>query len=270
MSAEEVISELRGAAPVVAPSLLACDFTNLQQEIRRLEAAGARLLHLDIMDGHFVPNLSFGLPVVEAIRRVTSLPLDVHLMISDPEQYVARFRDAGADLLTFHVEAVADPRPLLGEIRRLGAVAGLTLNPPTPLQAVEPYLHDCDLLLVMSVQAGFGGQEFEAAAIDRLRRIRRQGPAELLLSVDGGINRETIGPCAQAGADVFVAGSALFAYEDYCQAMTEFTGHARASRVRQVPLSRRERVGVRGPNSSQGSPLPPAPLPEGEGGLYNN
>ncbi|MGD0899836.1 MAG: ribulose-phosphate 3-epimerase [Thermoguttaceae bacterium] len=228
MSAEEIISELRAAAPVVAPSLLASDFANLQQEIRRLEEAGARLLHLDIMDGHFVPNLSFGLPVVEAIRRVTLLPLDVHLMISEPARYVERFRAAGADLITIHVEAVGDPRPLLNEIRRLGAVAGLTLNPPTPLEAVEPYLDDCELLLVMSVQAGFGGQEFEPAALERLRRVRARGRPELLLSVDGGLNSETIGPAAEAGADVFVTGSALFTQDDYRRAMIEFTAQARS------------------------------------------
>src|SRR5208282_5350348 len=154
MAAEDIIVELRSTAPVIAPSLLASDFAHLDQEIRRLEEAGAQSLHLDIMDGHFVPNISFGFPVIEAVRRSTDLPLDVHLMISDPGLYLERFRKAGADLLTFHVEAVDDPRPLLREIRRLGAVAGLTLNPPTPIEAVEPYLADCDLVLVMSVAAG--------------------------------------------------------------------------------------------------------------------
>ncbi len=226
MSAEEIVSDLRAAAPAVAPSLLACDFANLRQEIGRLEEAGARLLHLDIMDGHFVPNLSFGLPVVEAIRRSTRLPLDVHLMISEPDRYAERFRQAGADLITFHIEVVDDPRPLLDKIRRLGAVAGLTLNPPTPLSAVEPYLDDCDLVLVMSVQAGFGGQEFEPAALDRLRRLRRLGRPELLLSVDGGVNAETIGPAAEAGSDLFVVGSAFFSHDDYHRAMTEFTARA--------------------------------------------
>jgi ribulose-phosphate 3-epimerase len=218
---------------------LACDFANLQQEIRRLEKAGARVLHLDVMDGHFVPNLSIGLPIVAAVRRVTSLVLDVHLMISEPGRYVEQFRAAGADLLTFHIETVADPRPLLVEVRRLGAVAGLTLNPPTPLEAVEPYLDDCDLLLVMSVQAGFGGQEFEPAALERLERLRRRGRPELLLSVDGGVNCETIGPCARAGADLFVAGSALFAYHDYGRAMAEFTARARTFKnPRTIPSSR--------------------------------
>jgi len=226
MAAEEIIAELRSAAPVIGPSLLASDFAHLGQEIRRLEEAGAHVLHLDIMDGHFVPNISFGFPVIEAIRRSTSLPLDVHLMISEPGRYIERFRKAGADILTFHIEAVEDPRPLLEEIRRLGAVAGLTLNPPTPIEAVEPYLGDCDLVLVMSVMAGFGGQEFEPQAMDRLRHLRDQGGNNLLLSVDGGINDHTIGPCAEAGADIFVTGSALFAHHDYRQVMEEFRGLA--------------------------------------------
>ena len=186
------------------------------------------------MDGHFVPNISFGFPVIEAVRRSTRLPLDVHLMISEPGRYLERFRKAGADLLTIHVEAVDDPRPLLREIRRLGAVAGLTLNPPTPIEAVEPYLDDCDLVLVMSVAAGFGGQEFEPQAVDRLRHLRAVGGNELLLSVDGGINDQTIGPCAEAGADLFVTGSALFAHHDYRQAMEEFRGLALAHKNIQV------------------------------------
>ena len=191
-----------------------------------MEAAGAQVLHLDIMDGHFVPNISFGFPVIEAVRRTTRLPLDVHLMISEPGRYLERFRKAGADLLTVHVEVAEDPRDLLREIRRLGAVAGLTLNPPTPIEHVEPYLDDCDLVLVMSVMAGFGGQEFEPDAVDRLRHVPSAGGNDLLLSVDGGINHETIGPCAEAGADIFVTGSALFAHHDYGQAMTEFRGLA--------------------------------------------
>ncbi len=178
---------------MIEPSLLASDFAHLAEEIRRLEEAGAQVLHLDIMDGHFVPNISFGFPVIEAIRRSTRLPLDVHLMISEPGRYLERFRKAGADLLIVHVEAAADPRPLLAEIRRLGAVAGLTLNPPTPIEAVEPYLDDCDLVLVMSVKAGFGGQEFEPQAVDRLRHLRAVGGNDLLLSVDGGVNDQTIG-----------------------------------------------------------------------------
>ena len=145
-----------------------------------------------------------------------------------------RFRKAGADIITIHVEEVDDPRPLLREIRRLGAVAGLTLNPPTPIDAVEPYLGDCDLLLVMSVQAGFGGQEFEPDAVARLRRLRAVGGSDLLLSVDGGINHDTIGDCAEAGADLFVTGSARFAHYDYRQAVEEFRGLALAQKSVQV------------------------------------
>ena len=231
MAAEEIIAELRASAPVIEPSLLAGNFARLEQEIRRLEQAGAQSLHLDIMDGHFVPNISFGFPVIEAIRRSTRLPLDVHLMISEPGRYLERFRKAGADLLTVHIEAVDDPRPLLREIRRLGAVAGLTLNPPTPIAAVEPYLHDCDLVLVMSVMAGFGGQEFEPQAVDRLRHLRTVGGNDLLLSVDGGVNDETIGRCGAAGADLFVTGSALFARHDYRRAMEEFRSLALAHKI---------------------------------------
>jgi ribulose-phosphate 3-epimerase len=234
MSADDILAELRATAPVVEPSLLASDFARLGEEIRRLEEAGVQILHLDIMDGHFVPNISFGFPVIEAIRRCTSLLLDVHLMISQPGKYLERFRKAGADIITIHVEEVDDPRPLLRETRRLGAVAGLTLNPPTPIDAVEPYLGDCDLLLVMSVQAGFGGQEFEPEAAARLRRVRVVGGSELLLSVDGGINHDTIGECAEAGADLFVTGSALFAHHDYRQAVEEFRGLALAHRNVQV------------------------------------
>jgi ribulose-phosphate 3-epimerase len=233
MAADKIIAELRSSAPVIAPSLLASDFANLEQEICRLEEAGARVLHLDIMDGHFVPNISFGFPVIEAVRRTTRLPLDVHLMISEPGRYLERFRKAGADMMTFHVEAVGDPRPLLQEVRRLGALAGLTLNPPTPVAAVEPYLGDCDLVLVMSVMAGFGGQEFEPLALDRLRHLRAVGGNDLWLSVDGGVSKETIGPCAEAGANEFVIGSHLFSRHDYCQAMDEFRGLALAhNRIR--------------------------------------
>ena len=234
MAAEDIIAEFRAAAPVIEPSLLASDFAHLAEEIRRLEEAGARVLHLDIMDGHFVPNISFGFPVIEAVRRSTRLPLDVHLMISEPGRYLARFRAAGADLMTIHVEAVHDPLPLLREIRRLGAVAGLTLNPPTPIQSVGPYLDDCDLVLVMSVAAGFGGQEFEPQAVERLRHLRAEGGNDLLLSVDGGINDQTIGPCAEAGAELFVTGSALFAHHDYRRAMGEFRSLALAHKDIQV------------------------------------
>lgn len=235
MAAKEIIARLRSAAPVIGPSLLASDFAHLEREIRRLEEAGAQILHLDIMDGHFVPNISFGFPVIEAIHRSTRLPLDVHLMISEPGRYLERFREAGADLLTIHVETVDDPRPLLRKIRGLGAVAGLTLNPTTPIEAVDRYLYDADLVLVMSVMAGYGGQEFDSQSLDRLRHLRAAvGGSELLLSVDGGINNHTIGPCAEAGAQLFITGSAFFGPHDYRQAMEEFRSLALAHKNIQV------------------------------------
>jgi ribulose-phosphate 3-epimerase len=229
MDAKELAARLRGSSPLVGPSLLAADFANLESDIRRAEEAGAEILHLDIMDGHFVPNLSFGLPVVEAVRRVTRLPLDVHLMISDPATYLRRFRDAGADLITFHIEVVPDPTALLKETRRLGACAGLSLNPPTAVAALEPFVDQCDLVLVMSVMPGFGGQAFQPAALDKLRRLREVGGERLLLSVDGGVDGRTIGPCAEAGANLFVVGTHFFSAGDYRQRMVELTGAARAT-----------------------------------------
>jgi ribulose-phosphate 3-epimerase len=228
MSSSEILADLHSAAPVVAPSLLSCNFAELGEEIRRVEQAGAKMLHLDIMDGHFVPNLSFGLPVVAAIRRSTRLPLDVHLMISEPARYAKRFREAGADMLTIHVETVSDPRPLLREIRAMGAVAGISLNPPTPVDALNDCLDDCDLVLVMSVMPGFGGQEFEVEALEKLRHLRAVAGSRLLLSVDGGVNLDTVGACAAAGADLFVTGSALFSQPNYGRFIDQMTGLARS------------------------------------------
>lgn len=215
MAPSSVASQLFESVPLIAPSLLAADFANLEGEIRRLEEAGAQVLHLDIMDGHFVPNLSFGLPVVEAIRRTTELPLDVHLMIAEPTRYLHAFCNAGADLLTIHIEAVDDPVPVLNEIRSLGASPGLSLNPPTPLASIEPYLDACDLVLTMSVMPGFGGQEFQTVALEKMQRLREIGRDGLLISVDGGVNLQTIESCAQAGANFFVTGTALLGHADY-------------------------------------------------------
>jgi ribulose-phosphate 3-epimerase len=231
MSASPLIATLHAAAPAVAPSLLACDFGHLAEEIGRVEAAGAEILHLDIMDGHFVPNLSFGLPIVQAVRRSTRLPLDVHLMISEPARYIEAFREAGADLLTVHIEVVPEPRPLLDRIRRLGAGAGLAINPPTPLSALEPHTEACDLVLVMSVMPGFGGQEFDPVALDKLRRLRASAGERLLLSVDGGVNEDTIGSCAEAGADLFVMGTAIFSHNDYQLRMNQLCELAKSHRA---------------------------------------
>lgn len=221
------LDRLRGAAPVVLPSLLLCDFGNLEREIRRLEEAGIQGLHLDVMDGQFVPNLTYGMPIVAACRRLTDLPIDVHLMIADPARYVAQFYEAGADILTIHVEAARDPRPVLEEIHHLGAGAGIALNPETPLSDVTPFLELADLVLVMSVQAGFGGQKFNEVALEKLRQVRELTRPDVLLEVDGGVNEQTITRCAAAGAQLFVVGSAIFGRPDYAAAIGGLTGLAR-------------------------------------------
>ena len=213
------LPELLAHRPLINPSLLAADFGHLERDIRRLEAAGAKILHLDIMDGHFVPNLSFGVPVVEAIRRITELPLDVHLMLSEPWKYLLPFRNAGADFLTVHIEVADDPRPMFDEIRKLGAIPGLSLNPPTPIECVLPFVNDCDLILTMSVMPGFGGQSFDPVALDKIRRLREVCSGETLLSVDGGVGETTIVGCSAAGANLFVTGTALFSKRDYIDEM---------------------------------------------------
>jgi ribulose-phosphate 3-epimerase len=223
---EELKTRLRAARPGILPSLLACDFAHLEREIREVEAADVPALHLDVMDGHFVPNLSIGVPIVEAVRRTTDLPLDVHLMISEPAKYIEPFRKAGADSLTIHVEAVADPRPVLDRIRELGALAGLALNPPTPLSAIERSLPHCDVVLVMSVMPGFGGQEFEDEALTKLRELGGRADCDALLEVDGGVGLETVGPCAEAGAEMFVVGTAIFKRDDYADTIRRLRSDA--------------------------------------------
>jgi ribulose-phosphate 3-epimerase len=215
MSRRQRIADLRRNGRLVLPSLLQCDFGNLADEIRAVEAAGVRALHLDVMDGHFVPNLSYGLTLVEAIRGLTDLALDVHLMISNPESYIDRYFKAGADLITIHIEATDRPEELLSRIRQLGAASGLAINPPTPLDRLEPCLDCCDLILVMSVMPGFGGQKFDPVALEKLDSLRGRVGDRAILEVDGGINPETIGDCAAAGAEWFVAGSTIFEHNDY-------------------------------------------------------
>jgi ribulose-phosphate 3-epimerase len=220
-----LVQRLREAVPAVLPSLLQCDFGNLQREVDRLQAAGVKGLHLDVMDGQFVPNLTYGMPIVAALRRLTPLPLDVHLMIGAPDRYIEAFAKAGADLLTVHIEALTQPAATLAEIRRYGIGVGLAINPKTPLSMIEPWIDRCDLVLVMSVEAGFGGQSFDPHALDRLRQVRRlrdaAGRTDLLIEVDGGVNRQTIADCRAAGADLFVVGSALFGSSDYRTAVNE-------------------------------------------------
>jgi ribulose-phosphate 3-epimerase len=220
--------QLRAALPCVLPSLLMCDFGHLADEIARVEAAGAPGLHLDVMDGHFVPNLSYGLPVIETVRRLTKLPLETHLMITEPEQYVGRYIDAGADLVTIHVEATKDPAAALGQIRSRGAAAGLALNPATPLSAIDRFLADCDTVLVMSVNPGFGGQSFDPVAHDKLRALSDRPGRQPLLEIDGGIHDETISAATEAGAQMFSVGSAIFHSLDYRATISRLTELARA------------------------------------------
>ncbi|MSR58209.1 MAG: ribulose-phosphate 3-epimerase [Planctomycetaceae bacterium] len=220
MTGPSVVRRLLDASPVIAPSMLRCDFAGLARELLLLESADARLLHWDVMDGHFVPNLSYGAMVIESLREMTSLPFEAHLMISEPQRYLSTFLDAGCDLITFHCEAVADPIPLLREIRQSGAAAGLALNPNTPVEAIEPALGECDLVLVMSVEPGFGGQTFQPAVLEKVRRLREWMGPQGLLSIDGGIGPETITRAASAGANMFVVGSEIFDTTDYREAIS--------------------------------------------------
>jgi ribulose-phosphate 3-epimerase len=208
-------AELRTASPVVLPSLLLCDFGNLEREIHAVEAAGAKALHLDIMDGHFVPNITYGFTIVETARRISNLPLDVHLMIADPAKYAVQFVEAGASLITIHIEATDDARPVLEDIRARGAAAGVAFNPPTPVAAVVPVLDACDYVLAMTVMPGYGGQKFTSSVLEKVRQLRELLPDEAMIEVDGGINTETIAACAAVGAEMFVVGSAIFKTSNY-------------------------------------------------------
>ena len=222
------IADLRPAVPVVLPSLLLCDFGHLADEIARLEAAGVAGLHLDVMDGHFVPNLSYGPLLVEAVRKYTRLPIEAHLMMTNPAEFITEFHDAGADHLTFHFEAVADPEAVIEQIHRHGCTVGLAINPPTPVAAIEPYIDRCESILVMSVMPGFGGQKFDPVALDKLSRLRDRAGSHPLLGIDGGIHDATIAAAAAAGAELFAVGSAIFSVEaDYGQSLARLMGLAR-------------------------------------------
>lgn len=203
---------------IVSPSILSADFCTLGQACGEVLQAGAGMLHFDVMDGHFVPNISFGAPVLKSLRRAFPQAfLDVHLMISRPADYAQSFARAGATLINFHIESESDPAAALAAIRALGCKTGLTIRPGTPVTALEPYLDELDLVLVMSVEPGFGGQKFQPAALDKLRALaarRAARGAHYLLEVDGGIDAQTGAACVQAGADVLVAGSAVFGAAD--------------------------------------------------------
>jgi ribulose-phosphate 3-epimerase len=202
----------------IAPSILSADFARLADEVARVEAGGADWLHVDVMDGHFVPNLTVGPPIVESLRKVTKLPLDVHLMITNADAYIREFADAGADYLTVHVEACPHLHRTVQSIKERGVKAGVTLNPATPLSSVEAILPDADLLLIMSVNPGFGGQSFIPSSLRKIAQARamiaRTG-SRALLEVDGGVKVENAAQIVEAGADILVSGSAIFSSKDY-------------------------------------------------------
>ena len=207
---------------LISPSLLSCDFGRLAEEVRAIEAAGADWIHVDVMDGRFVPNITIGPVVVEAIKRAATRPLDVHLMIVEPEKYVEAFAKAGADILTVHAEACTHLHRVLQQIRHAGARPAVVLNPATPLSAVEEVLGEVDMVLLMSVNPGFGGQGFIPHTVDKVRRLRAMLDARGLtthIQVDGGINSETARLVVAAGADVLVAGSYVFGAKDYAAAI---------------------------------------------------
>lgn len=201
----------------IAPSILAADFSKLAEEVKAVEEAGAKLIHIDVMDGHFVPNITMGPIVVDALRPVTNLPLDVHLMIENPDQYIEEFVNAGADYITVHVEACRHLHRTIQLIRSLGAKPGVVLNPHTPVETIQHVLEDIDLVLLMTVNPGFGGQKFIHSVVPKIETLAgmiKEKNLNVEIEIDGGINAETIKPCAQAGASIFVAGSAIYGRED--------------------------------------------------------
>jgi ribulose-phosphate 3-epimerase len=201
----------------IAPSILSADFAMLGDEIRKIEEAGADMVHIDVMDGHYVPNLTIGLPVIKSIRKITKLPFDVHLMIDNAERYLEDYHAAGADIITVHVEAVKHIHRVVQSIHKLGIKAGVALNPGTPLCMMEPVLEDVDMILLMSVNPGFGGQSYIHSVTDKIRELRRMLNERNLntdIQVDGGVDAVTVKDVIEAGANVIVAGSAVYKAED--------------------------------------------------------
>lgn len=209
----------------IAPSILSADFARLGEEIRAVEAAGADWVHVDVMDGHFVPNITIGPLVVQAVKSVTALPLDVHLMIENPDRFIKDFAEAGSTYLTIHPETCRHLHRTIYTIKDLGIKAGVSLNPATPLSALEWIVQDVDLVLIMSVNPGFGGQQFIAQSLKKIKDLRAMISArdlDVIIEVDGGVNKKTIRSVSEAGADVFVAGSAIFGSPDYGETIEAF------------------------------------------------
>jgi len=210
---------------LIAPSILSADFARLGDEIKAVEAAGADWIHVDVMDGHFVPNITIGPLIVEAVRSVTSLPIDAHLMIENPDNYIPAFARAGASLISVQIETSVHLNRSVQLIRECGAKPGVVLNPTTPVQALEWIIEDVDYVLIMSVNPGFGGQTFITKSLDKIKALRkliRSKNLNTLIQVDGGVNEKTITDIATAGADIFVAGSAIFGSDDYQKTIKSF------------------------------------------------
>ncbi len=199
---------------ILSPSLLSANFANLEHDIKLVEEAGADWLHIDVMDGHFVPNITIGIPVVNSIRKITNLVLDVHLMIENPANFITPFAKAGADLITFHYEAVEDPAEVISLIHKAGLKAGISIKPNTEPESIYQYLNDVDLVLVMTVEPGFGGQSFIHECASKIPLIKEKAPEKLIIQVDGGINNVTSKICTSLGANSLVAGSYIFNAED--------------------------------------------------------
>ncbi|MGB2991783.1 MAG: ribulose-phosphate 3-epimerase [Paenisporosarcina sp.] len=208
----------------IAPSILAANFSKLAEEVKEVEQAGAKLIHIDVMDGHFVPNITMGPIVVEALRPVTKLPLDVHLMIENPDKYIESFAKAGADYITVHVEACPHLHRTIQLIRSFGVKPGVVLNPHTPIEAIQHVLEDIDMVLFMTVNPGFGGQKFIHSVIPKIKQLSdiiKERDLAIEIEIDGGITAETIVPCAEAGATIFVAGSAIYNQQDRTKALQD-------------------------------------------------